>query len=101
MGIGWEDMEHISTPGAARLPEDLSEGVKGETNQGVRGRNWWLGLDGNIEQKLEDVREHKMQRKLGEDRKWTVRQETDQKRNAWELQEYFKQDMINIELLRA
>jgi hypothetical protein len=60
MGIGWEDMEHISTPRAAHLPEDLSEGVKGETNQRVRGKNWWLGLDGNIEQKLEDIREHKV-----------------------------------------
>jgi hypothetical protein len=59
MGIGWEDMEHISTPRAACLPEDLSEGVKGETNQRVRERNWWLCLDGNIEQKLEGMRDTK------------------------------------------
>jgi hypothetical protein len=38
MGIGWEGMEHISTPRATRLSEDSSEGVKGERNQRVRER---------------------------------------------------------------
>ena len=36
IGTGWEATEHISTPRAAGLSEDTSEGAMGETSQ--RGR---------------------------------------------------------------
>jgi hypothetical protein len=38
VGTGWEAMEHISTPRAADLSEDTSEGARGETSQRGRGR---------------------------------------------------------------
>jgi hypothetical protein len=38
VGTGWEDTEHISTPRAARLSVEASEGVRGETNQSERER---------------------------------------------------------------